>query len=131
MNQEIKLSGRELDIMNVFWEAGKPLIAKDIVARDPSLSINTVQAVLKGLLKKNYIKVAEIVYSGTVLTRSYEPVLTAEEYTVNLITKGIHKRLSSEGIMAALFNMGETDKKTIEKLEILLQEYKDNLTKDN
>lgn len=130
MGKEIRLSGRELDIMNVFWEAEKPLIAKDIVAINPALSINTVQAVLKGLLKKNYIKVAEIVYSGTVLTRSYEPLLTAEEYTVNLLTKGIHKRVSSEGIMAALLKQEENEEKTIEKLEAILKEYKENCKKD-
>lgn len=129
MENEIKLSGRELDIMNVFWEAEKPMIAKDIVARNPSLSINTVQAVLKGLLKKNYIKVSEIVYSGTVLTRSYEPVLTAEGYTVNLLTKGIHKHISSKGIMAALLKQEENEEKTIEKLEELLKEYKENSKK--
>lgn len=130
MDQEIKLSGRELDVMNVFWSADKPLISKDIVARNPALSINTVQAVLKGLLKQNYIQVAEIVYSGTVLTRSYAPVLTAEEYTVNLITKGIHKRLSADGIMAALLKQEDNEEKTIEKLETLLRDYKNNSKKD-
>lgn len=128
MEQGIKLSGRELDIMNVLWEAQKPLIAKDIVFRS-NLSINTVQCALKGLLKKNYIKVAEIVYSGTVLTRSYEPVFTAEDYTVNLITKRICKHISSEGIMAALLKQ-EEDEQIIEKLEALLQEYKENSKKD-
>lgn len=130
MEQGIKLSGRELDIMNVLWEAEKPLIAKDIVGRNTNLSINTVQGVLKGLLKKNYIRVAEIVYSGTVLTRSCEPVLTAEDYTVNLITKGIYKHMSSEGIMAALLKQEEGEEQIIEKLEALLQEYKENSKKD-
>lgn len=130
MERGIKLSGRELDIMNVLWEAEKPLIAKDIVGKNTSLSINTVQGVLKGLLKKNYIKVAEIVYSGTVLTRSYEPVLTAEEYTVNLITKGICKHMSSDGIMVALLKQEEDEDQIIEKLEALLQEFKENSKKD-
>ena len=36
------LSNRELDIMNTFWDAGKPLIASEVVQINPALSINTV-----------------------------------------------------------------------------------------
>lgn len=127
MEDVIKFSGRELDVMNVFWEEKKPLIAKEIVKKNSSLSINTVQAVLKTLLKKGYIKVADIVYSGTVLTRSYETVLTSDEYMVNQITKGSVKECSFEGIMVTLIKQEKIEEETIEKLESLLQDYKNKL----
>lgn len=127
MEDVIKFSGRELDVMNVFWEEKKPLIAKEIVKKNSSLSINTVQAVLKTLLKKGYIKVADIVYSGTVLTRSYETVLTSDEYMVNQITKGSVKECSFEGIMVTLIKQEKIEEETIEKLESLLQDYKKKL----
>lgn len=130
MEDIIKFSGRELDVMNVFWEEKKPLIAKEIVKKNSSLSINTVQAVLKTLLKKGYIKVADIVYSGTVLTRSYETVLTSDEYIVNQITKGPVKECSFEGVMVTLLNQEKFEEETIEKLESLLQDYKNKLKQD-
>lgn len=130
MEEKIKLSGRELDVMNVLWEADRSLIAKDIIELNPLLSINTVQSVLKALLKKNYIKIAGIVYSGTVLTRSYMPVLSVDEYMINLMTKGMNKQVSTVGIMAALLKKEKNEEQTIEKLEKMLEEYKKNIKKE-
>jgi len=130
MDKNMKLSGRELDIMNVFWEAGRPLIAKEIVENDSSLTINTVQPVLKKLIKKNYIKIAEIVYSGTVLTRSYIPLISADKYMAKEITDGICKnRMSIEGIMATLVEEENNDPEMINKLENLLSQYRQDLNK--
>ena len=81
--KEFALSRRELDVMNVLWAEGKPLIASEIPERRPELSINTVHAVLKKLLKRGFIEVAQIVQSGTVLSRSYTPTITSEEYAKN------------------------------------------------
>ena len=58
--EKIKLSGRELDVMNVLWESDKALTAKEISERDSSLSINTVRMVVKGLLNKEFIKVSAV-----------------------------------------------------------------------
>ena len=74
-NKEFALSRRELDIMNVLWAEGKPLKASDFPDKKSELSINTVQSVLKKLLQRGFIEVAEIVQSGTVLSRSYAPVI--------------------------------------------------------
>lgn len=130
MEETIKLSGRELDVMNVLWGINVPVIAKEIVDLDPSLSINTVQAILKSLLKRKYIKVADIVYSGKVLTRSYEAVLTADEYMLKQISKGINtKRITTEGIVAALFNMEEIEDETLDRLEKILKQRRRELKK--
>lgn len=75
-----RITNKELDVMQILWASDKNLIASEIVAKDPALNVNTVQAALRKLLKKNYIKVADIVHSGTVLSRSYSPVVTREEY---------------------------------------------------
>ena len=79
---EYALSKRELDVMNVLWEAGRPMIASDIPGVQPSLSINTVQSVLKKLLMRNFIEVDKIVHSGTVLTRSYRPIISDRKSVV-------------------------------------------------
>ena len=69
------LTKRQEDVMNILWDAKKPIIASEIVKTGTDLNINTVQAALRSLIKKNYIEVAEIVYSGTVLTRSYRAIV--------------------------------------------------------
>ena len=66
--------------MKTLWNHDKPLIASDIVNLNSSLNINTVQAGLRTLTSKNAIKVADIVHSGTVLTRCYTPIISKEEY---------------------------------------------------
>lgn len=82
-NKLPKISEREKDVMSVLWHKGESLTASAIAEKGNGLSINTVQAVTRSLMKKKYIEVAEIVYSGTVLTRSYKPIISAEEYAAN------------------------------------------------
>ena len=53
---DFNLTGREKDILDILWKAGKGLIASEIVKEMEGLTINTVQAVLKKLLKRNLIK---------------------------------------------------------------------------
>ena len=78
-----KITNRELEIMQLLWHADHPLIASEIATLKPDLTINTVQAVLRNLLKYKYIEVADIVYSGTVLTRSYRPLITEQDFGVS------------------------------------------------
>ena len=54
-----KLTSREVDIMNILWTSGKPLIASEIADCRPDLTINTVQAVLRKLLKYQLVEVAD------------------------------------------------------------------------
>lgn len=128
---EFKLTRRELDVLNILWESSKPITAKEIVELNPSLSINTVQSVLKKLLKKGYIEVGDIVYSGTVLARGYTAVLDANEYMAEQLAQGIDsKRFSAEGVMAAFLKYDQNDEKTIEKLEELLKQHRDRIRKE-
>lgn len=82
-NKLPKISGREKDIMSVLWRTGESLTSSAIAEKGDGLSINTVQAAMRSLLKKGYIKVDDIVYSGTVLTRSYKPIISAEQYAAH------------------------------------------------
>lgn len=128
--EKFALSKRELDVMNVLWAEGKPLIASVIPDKQPELSINTVQSVLKNLLRRGFIEVAEIVQSGTVLSRSYAPVITPEEYAVKYITSEIYpfsKIISKTGYLSALFDSAENDEELIQELENFIQERKSKL----
>lgn len=127
-----ELSKRELDVMNVFWAQEGPVIASDIPKANGSLSINTVQAVIKKLIQKNYLKVDEIVYSGTVLTRSYLPVVTADEYAKRQIQTDasfLSKYTNKLGVVEALLDAEEDETQLLNDLEELVKQRKKSLKK--
>ena len=84
-----KITNRELEIMQLLWNADHPLIASEIAAMKPDLTVNTVQSVLRNLLKHKYIEVAKIVYSGTVLTRSYRPLITEQDFGIDQVNEPV------------------------------------------
>ncbi|MBQ9142627.1 MAG: BlaI/MecI/CopY family transcriptional regulator [Lachnospiraceae bacterium] len=102
---DFNLTGRERDILSILWNSEKSLIASEVVTYREDLTINTVQAVLKKLLKRNLIEVDQIVYSGTVLSRSYKPTLTEAEFQTRMISANILD-LKRFGISPAQFVLG-------------------------
>ncbi|WP_312907153.1 BlaI/MecI/CopY family transcriptional regulator [Tissierella praeacuta] len=126
-NNHFKLTNRELDILNILWTAEKPLLASDIPRIDNSISINTAQAVLRKLLKKNLIEVADIVYSGTVLSRSYQPTISSNDFSLQQFVKqfqNLNKSISIPSIVATLLEHEKNEKIVIEELEKILKERK-------
>ena len=123
-----RISNKELDIMNIFWEKGEPLIASEIVSFNPQLSISTVQTALRSLVKKNYLKVADIVYSGKVLTRKYEVVKSPNDYLMDEIQFPLLKKNTfSMNAISALLNGEKPEKDILEELEIMIAERKRSL----
>ncbi len=119
------LTARELDVLEVLWTSEKSLLASDIIKLKPSLSISSVQLSLRNLLKKDIIEIAEIVYSGTVLSRSYRPLLSKQELmNLNIISqfKNIDKNMTTTSIVATLLQHEKNEEKVLKELEELLQE---------
>lgn len=100
------LTGREEDIINIFWHSEKGLIASVVVEKKEGLTINTVQATIKRLYRRNLLKVDEIVYSGTVLSRSYVPVISKQEFEFQRAVKKVME----------LKELGITPKEFVERL---------------
>ena len=69
--KKYNISGREFEILEIFWEQKRAFTAKQIQEINPELSLSTIQNTLKKLVKKKLIKIDDIVYSGTVLSVSY------------------------------------------------------------
>lgn len=114
------LSQKQLDVMKILWDAGTPLVASDIVKAESSMNINTVQASLRVLLKENLIEIADIVvYSGTVLSRSYRPLISRDVY-FNAEYKNIIGN-SSTSAMIATFIEQEEDISELERIEELIR----------
>ena len=126
-----KITNRELEIMQLLWHADHPLIASEIAVMKPDLTVNTVQSVLRNLLKHKYIEVAKIVYSGTVLTRSYRPLITEQEFGVNQVIRDFHsfQGLSVSHLVAGLLNE-PVSASEIDELESIIQKQR-ALLKEN
>lgn len=128
-----RISERELDIMHVFWQKGTPLMASEIVSANPNLSISTVQISLKKLMEKKYIKVADIVYSGKVLSRRYEAVKTPNDYVmdeINEIMPGFNKKIFRKTAFSALLNGENNEMELLEKLGQLVEDRKKELEQE-
>ena len=121
------LTKRQEDVMNILWDAKEPIIASEIVKTGTDLNINTVQAALRSLIKKNYIEVAEIVYSGTVLTRSYRAIVKREEVP-NETANEIRKALREEDVFARYIDEFD-DSVLLAKVETIIEAKRKELEK--
>lgn len=129
--EKTKLTGREMDILNILWVAENPIIASDIAKEDETLTINTVQATLRKLLQKQLIEVADIVYSGTVLTRSYRPTDASKSLALEVLSTQLYnmkKMVSAPKLIAAYLNLekdSEAKANVISQLEEILANSKE------
>ena len=120
------LSERQLQVMEALWNAEKGLTASEIVNSHDDLQINTVQASLRSLAKKQYIKVGDIVYSGTVLARKYVPIITKQEYLETRCE--VLSRISDHSLpmlMVGLIKDQKDDKLLQEMQEMIAQRRKE------
>ena len=126
----ISLTKRDLDVLNILWESDDPKTAAQIVKAGPELSMNTVQAVLRKLLKNKLVEIAEIVYSGTVLTRSYKPIISQEDFLLHKMTseyQSLRKKISKVSILSALLDTEEDTARIdqdLSDIEELVHNYK-------
>lgn len=124
-----RITKKQLEIMKILWSSDKPLIASEILKRNDSLNINTVQACLRALVNKQFIKVADIVYSGTVLTRSYTPIVTQDEY-LDFAYQDIVGKGKASSLIASLIDL-ETSPEELDLIEKMIQQKKQELTGRN
>ena len=126
----ISLTKRDLDVLNILWESDDPKTAAQIVKAGPELTMNTVQAGLRKLLKNKLEEISEIVYSGTVLTRSYKPIISQEDFLLHKMTseyQSLRKKISKVSILSALLDTEEDTARIdqdLSDIEELVHNYK-------
>lgn len=120
-----RITKKQLEVMKILWSSDKPLIASEILKKNDSLNINTVQACLRALVNKQFIKVADIVYSGTVLTRSYTPLVSREDF-LGTACQDIIGKAKISSLIASLIDT-ETNLNELEELEKLIEQKKEEL----
>lgn len=120
----INLTKKELDVMEILWASNKPLTLSDIKQKH-TVNPNTAAACLRTLLNKKAIKVADIVYSNTVLCRSYTPVLDRDKYWASCYSKSSGNGSAAQ--LVAKFVDATDDLDEIIRLEKLVQKKKSEL----
>lgn len=114
--EKMKINPKEQQILNILWKKNEPLTAKQICESDNKLVMSTVQSTLKKLMNKELVKVSDIVYSGTVLTRSYTFSVSKEEFILNQFEDVKLTELISQFLGSRSKNEEEEEIKAIETL---------------
>lgn len=120
------MTPREMEVMQIFWNSSEPLMASQVAAIK-GFSLSTVNSVVKKLLQKGYISVTDIVHSGTVLTRRYQPTISFQEYTITTFMeqlKSANQRIPIPQVVASLIREDGNQEKVILELEQMLADYK-------
>lgn len=121
-----KLPKKQLEIMKILWNKNEAMIASEIEKCNSSFTTNSVHSCLKELLKKDCIKVSEIVYSGTVLTRSYLPTFSRDQYLIETCDDIIGSASSHFSLCASLIKV-ETNVEELRELEKLIEKRKEEI----
>ena len=105
-----KLTKKEILIMSILWDSESPLSASEIKElSNEDLSIYTVQQVLQRLLKKDFIKVAQIIQKNKTFMRIYSPVLTQTDYIKSFINKKTKLKRKNSSYVNTTYNFFITD----------------------
>ena len=89
----MELTRSEMEIMDVLWEAGKPLSRADLLehTEEKTWKDSSVHILLNSLLQKGAIQEAGLVKRGKTFGRVFAPTVTREEYFANTIFSHRHK----------------------------------------
>lgn len=102
------MNQRELDVLNILYQVGEPMMATDIVSRRVDLTQSTVTAVLRVLLQKGLVEVTGVTHSGKVLSRTYKPAPAAKAAILEHFA-GLYKSfqcvVSPEELLEAIKNL--------------------------
>ena len=89
----MELTKSEMQIMDVFWEAGEPLSRSDLLERSEhkSWKDSSVHILLNGLLQKDMIREVGFVTRSQTYGRTFLPNMTREEYFAAVVFSYRHK----------------------------------------
>ena len=122
MNAIQRMSEAEKQIMEIIWQAERPVTTAEILQRLPEGNTwkqNTVITFLARLMEKGIIKATRVGKAN-----HYEPCLTEQEYRNFETRQFIHEvhKGSVLGLISALCDSGDLTKEDIEKLMKRLEE---------
>ena len=119
----MELTKSEMEIMDVFWGAQKPLSRSDLLEHsvEKSWKDSSVHILLNSLLSKGIIAEVGFVRCSKTYGRTFEPTMTREQYYADTIFSHRHKP-QMEGLMAALLARPEVTPDTLANIRQLLDQ---------
>ena len=119
----MKLTKSELEIMNVLWNAERPLTRSDILSlsEGKSWKDNSIHILLNGLLKKDAIREDGFARSGKVWGRLYAPNISIDEY----YEENVFSQSNLETVprlFSALLNRSDLTPEILEQMRGILDE---------
>ena len=121
----MQLTKSEMEIMDVLWDAGKPLSRADLLDRseEKTWKDSSVHILLNGLLQKGAIVEAGLVKRSKTYGRVFLPALTREEYFASTIFSHPHKP-SIIGLFDALLRRDEITREDLDQLASMIEQRK-------
>lgn len=121
----MELTRSEMQIMDVLWEAGKPLSRSDLLEHSDGKSWkdSSVHILLNGLLQKNAICEVGFVKRSKTYGRTFAPTMTREEYYAKAIFSRRHQP-NLVGLVAALLKREDITPEQLIAVQALLDERK-------
>lgn len=118
---QLKLSAREEELMNYFWDKG-PLFVKDILEfyDDPKPHFNTISTFVRGLEEKGFV--AHHSYGSTY---QYYASISREEYS-KLSLKGLIGKYFNNSVMSAVSSLVAEEEISIEDLKALIHKVEES-----
>ena len=121
----MELTKSEMQIMDVFWDAGKPLSRSDLLERsqEKNWKDSSVHILLNGLLQKEAIREAGYVKRSKTYGRTFLPTMTREEYFARMVFSFRHKP-DIVGLMEALLKREDITDQELETIAKLVENRK-------
>ena len=136
-NNFIKLTNRELEVMQILWKSDRCLTATEIseLTGDKNFSIFSVQNTIKSLLSKKVIEVASYTKVYKTNAREYRPLLSANDFAMMQFKHYFdpNKKAPLSHLVSTLLKVENTENelKIIEELEQTLEARRREIEKDN
>lgn len=124
----MELTKSELEVMNVLWQANRPLSRSEILTLSTSKTWkdSSIHILLNGLLNKNAIEEAGYVRSGKTFGRLYAANISCQEYYAKNVFAGSSKEVLPM-LFSALIQSDGISPELINELEDMLEKRKREL----
>lgn len=121
----MQLTKSEMEIMDVLWDADKPLSRADLLDRsdEKTWKDSSVHILLNGLLQKGAIVEAGLVKRSKTYGRVFLPALTREEYFASTIFSHPHKP-NIVGLFDALLRRDDITKEDLDQISSMIERRK-------
>ena len=119
----MELTRSEMEIMDVFWQAGEPLSRSDLLERsaEKTWKDSSVHILLNGMLQKNAIREAGFVKRSKTYGRTFMPTLTREQYYAQTVFSHRNKP-QMVGLIAALLEREDITPEEMAQIKALVAE---------